>query len=306
MTLLATDLFAQEEVTRREIHYATNDGTELYLDCYTTAERTTPSPCMIFAFGGGFARGERRHEYYDLYFDRLARAGVVVLSIDYRLGLKDLNSSTGIDIRAMVAAMKRSIDIAVEDMLSATRYAIDNAESLGIDPTKIMISGSSAGAITALQTEWSRCNRSEAALILPEDFRYAAVVSCAGAIFSISGRPEWEQQPAPMLLFHGTSDRNVPYHKASIMGIGFYGSKYIAAQLDKMGSPYHFCSVQYADHSIAVLPLIDQIDLILQFIDDYVIDGRVLCTTTEVVMPELERAQTRFSVKEYLEANYSR
>ena len=229
----------------------------------------------------------------------------VVVSIDYRLGLRNLDAGADMGIRDMIVAMQRSVDIAVEDIYAATLYILDNAASWGVDTSKIMLSGSSAGAIAVLQAEWGRCNRSSMAAVLPSDFGYAAVVACAGAIFSTSGAPHWSSAPAPTMLFHGTSDRNVPYRKASVMGIGFYGSEYIARELDKLSSPYYFYSVQYADHSVAVTPLIDQIDLILQFIDDYVIDGRRLCVTTDVVRPDCAKSPTRFSVKEYLEANYS-
>lgn len=304
VVLCAINTFAQECVERRTLHYATHDGEELLMDFYSPLADDKAAPCMIFAFGGGFVRGDRAWEYYTHYFEELTRHGIAVASIDYRLGLKNLSGN--LNIRGMIAAMTRSIDIAVEDMYTATRYIIDNAAELGIDTTKIMISGSSAGAITALQAEWGRLEGIEAAQILPEDFRYAGVVACAGALFSTSGKPKYKGEPAPMLLFHGTSDSNVPYHKASFMGIGFYGSKYIAKQLDKLGSPYHFYSVEYGDHSVAGTPLVEHTDLILQFISDYVINGRKLCITSTVSNLDSERRPTRFTVKEYLSTNYAR
>ena len=304
MAFTACSIYAQESVERRTLHYATHEGEELMLDIYRTAECDEAAPCMIFAFGGGFVRGDRAWEYYLRYFEELARHGIVVASIDYRLGLKNLGSD--LDMRGMIVAMKRSVDIAVEDMHTATRYIIDHAAELGIDTSKIMVSGSSAGAITALQAEWGRLEGVDSAKILPEEFRYAGVVACAGALFSTSGSPKFKGQPAPMLLFHGTSDSNVPYNKASFMGIGFYGSKYISKQLDKLESPYHFYSVEYGDHTIAGTPLFEQIDLILQFINDYVINGRRLCITSKVSNLDAERRPTHFTVKEYLSTNYAK
>ena len=137
-------------------HYATNDGEELYLDRYMLdVETDAPRPCMIFAFGGGFVRGERDHEYYSIYFDRLAREGIVVVSIDYRLGLRNLQPDGG--MIAMISIFDNAVNIAVEDMYAATNYVIDNAEAWMVDTSKIMISGSSAGAITAVQAEWMSC-----------------------------------------------------------------------------------------------------------------------------------------------------
>lgn len=309
VVLTTTNIYAQMGVAKECVHYATHEGQELYMDVYTPVgvegeETTSPRPLMIFAFGGGFVGGARDVDFYTPFFERLAREGIVVASIDYRLGLRNLPE--GIGLRGMIEAMKRSVDIATEDMYAATNYFIDNSEGWNIDTQKIMISGSSAGAITAVTAEWQRCNGVALASVLPEDFRYAAVVSCAGAIFSVDGNPKFKSAPAPMLLFHGTSDSNVPYNKASVMGIGFYGSKYITRQLDKHNSPYWFYSAEYVDHKLAGTPLFEQLDLIMQFIRDYVIEGKKLRIHTEVESIGGERHPTNFSVKDYLRANYGK
>lgn len=294
-----------QEVVRQTYHYATAEGEELYLDRYMVdTPSSKPRPCMIFAFGGGFVRGERDHEYYKIYFDELAKAGIVVVSIDYRLGLRQLPAKRG--VIAMIGIMENAVNIAVEDIYAATNFVIDNAEEWGVDSSKIMLSGSSAGAITALQAEWQRCNDTERSRVLPQEFKYAGIVSCAGAIFSTKGRPKFKSAPAPMLLFHGTSDSNVPYNHAAIFGIGFYGSEYIAKQLDKLDVPYMFYSAEYETHTIAATPLIYQCDLILDFIDTYVINREGLCTKMQVRNLKTERRPTHFSAKKYLRTNYKR
>lgn len=298
-------VLSAQDVVCDTFHYATHNGEELYMDRYTLGEATDAArPCMIFAFGGGFVMGERDHEYYSVYFDRLAREGIVVVSIDYRLGLKGIKADGG--LVAMIEVFNNAINIAVEDMYAATNYVIERAEEWGVDTSKIMISGSSAGAITAVQAEWMRCNGAERAQVLPEDFRYAGVVSCAGAIFSVKGKPKFDTMPAPMLLFHGTSDSNVPYDHSSMFGVGFYGSAYIVKQLDKLGSPYWFYSVEYGDHSIAGIPLFYQCDIIMQFINDFVLNGNSLQIDTEVVDLNGEKRPTRFKVMDYIKTNYAR
>ena len=294
-----------QEVVCDTYHFATHDGQELYLDRYALDEAAdAPRPCMIFAFGGGFVQGERNHEYYSIYFDHLAREGIVVLSIDYRLGLKNLDPNGG--VVAMIDIFQNAVNMAVEDMYAATNYVIANAEEWGVDTSKIMISGSSAGAITAVQAEWMRCNGDVRAQVLPADFRYAAVVSCAGAIFSVKGKPKFKSKPAPMMLFHGTSDRNVPYDHSSMLGVGFYGSAYIVKQLEKLDSPYWFYSAEYVDHKMAGLPYIYSCDLIMQFINDFVIRGERLQITTDVVDLDGEKQPTRFKVMDYIRTNYKR
>ena len=109
-----------------------------------------------------------------------------------------------------------------------------------------------------------------------------------------------------MMLFHGTSDSNVPYNKASVMGVGFFGSKYVAGELKRLDAPYYFYSAQYVDHSLAATPLHDQCDLILQFIDEYVVRGVRAQIEAEAVECNATKRDTHFSVKEYLSTNYSR
>ena len=298
-------VLSAQDVVCDTFHYATHDGEELYLDRYMlTGEVDAPRPCMIFAFGGGFVKGVRNHEYYSIFFDHLAREGIVVVSIDYRLGLKNLNPNGG--VKAMIAAFQNAVNMAVEDMYAATNFVIANAEEWGVDSSKIIISGSSAGAITAVQAEWMRCNGAKCAAVLPADFRYAGVVSCAGAIFSVKGKPKFKTAPAPMMLFHGTSDSNVPYDHASLFGVGFYGSAYIVEQLERLDSPYWFYSAEYVDHKMAGLPYIYSCDLIMQFINDFVVRGERLQITTDVVDLSGSKLPTRFKVMDYIKTNYNR
>lgn len=303
--LLTVAATTAQEVVKTTHHYATHDGIELLLDRYdTTIVQEECRPCMIFLFGGGFKQGTRDHEIYISYLERLAREGIVAVSIDYRLGLK-LYPPTGGKV-SMVKALANAVTVAVEDLYGATNYIIANAEAWHINPELIMISGSSAGAITVLQAEWLRCNGEEIAKALPEGFRYAGVVSCAGAIFSTSGKPKFKHKAAPMLLFHGTSDSNVPYNKSSIAGIGFFGSKHIVKQLGKAHSPYYFYSAEYVTHTLAGTPFIDQQELILQFINDYVIRNKQLFIESAIYDPTIPQRPTNFSPMDYIRSNYGR
>ncbi len=205
----------------------------------------------------------------------------------------------------MISTMKNAVDMAVDDLYLATSYVLEHAEHWQIDPRRIIISGSSAGAITVLQAENGLCNSLPAAAVLPAGFRYAGVIACAGAIFSTDGKPHWDKAPAPIMFFHGDADSNVPYKKASLMGIGYYGPQIITRQLDKLGSPYYFYSAQCVDHSLAVTPLEDKLDLILQFIRDYIDQGRRLRIRTDVEKIDCKGCKTRFSIRDYLSTNYA-
>ena len=284
------------------------DGQELRLDHYVAQHVTGLRPCVVFVFGGGFATGVRDAQKYLSYFEMLTANGYDVVSIDYRLGLSATQSpdydAKAVGLRETIATMKRSVDYAVEDLLCATRYILDHAEQWQIDFTKIVASGSSAGAITALQAENNICNRTAMAQVLPEGFNYAGVIAFAGAVFSIKGEPKWATAPCPTMLFHGTSDSNVPYRKAAVFGIGFYGSELLVGQFRKMGAPYWFYSAEYRSHSMAEEPMVRNHAEILRFLEQYVVGGQRLQKEECVVDLQHEKRPTKFSIKQYLSSNY--
>lgn len=283
--------------------YAEKEGEKLYLDHYPAVGVVGLRPCVIFAFGGAFARGTRADKEYIPFFEALTKAGYDVVSIDYRKVL-----AKGIDTKGLkgaISTMQRAVVYAAEDLISATKYLLDNAKDWDIDTTKIVACGSSAGAITALQAENMICNSAPHATILKE-FNYAGVISFAGAIFSVSGKPKWQTAPCPIMLFHGNADSNVPYNKASAFGVGFYGSKSIYKQLEKMDTPYLFYSANYRNHEMAAFPMYTNINDIVGFIERYVVKGEKLQIFEEVDDAKYPKTKTRFSVKEYLSTNYNK
>ena len=291
------------------------DGHTLQLDHYKASSDKRANerglrPCVIFLFGGGFATGTRDREKYLPYFEMLGREGCDVISIDYRLGLAKMSEASSeerksLGIREAIELMTRSVNYAAEDALYATNFLLNKASEWRIDPKRIIISGSSAGAIASLQAEYYICNGSEFAAHLPDNFNYAGVIAFAGAIYSTSGAPRWKSAPCPMLLFHGTSDGNVPYNKASLVGIGMWGPAYIVETLERYGTPYHFYSVEYGTHALAETPMIEHHAEILDFVDSYVTHGCKIQRHSHIQDLKGEVRKQRFSVRDYLSNNYS-
>ena len=145
-------------------------------------------PIVIFVFGGGFLAGSRNDAIYLPYYNFLTRQGYAVAAIDYRLGLKDSRKPPSLFNRKPLI---NAISFAVEDLYAATNYLLKHAKTLHIDTTRIMLSGSSAGAITALQADYEKRNNLNNAKVLPVAFQYAAIISFAGAIFSREGKPDY-------------------------------------------------------------------------------------------------------------------
>ena len=183
--------------------YAERDTCDLYLDVYNPAKGSQTSidgkmkPTIVFMFGGGFIGGARDDASYNHWFRTLTRNGYRVISIDYRLGLKGSNK-VGI---AQVNVLDKAIHMAVEDLFSATAFMIDNAEALGIDPENIVVSGSSAGAISVMQAEYEICNSTSWTEVLPEGFNYSGVMSFSGAILSRKGKVKYAKEPCPRSCF---------------------------------------------------------------------------------------------------------
>lgn len=299
-----------QPVNKETFVFAVKGADTLRLDKYGAAcDGGVDRPCLMFMFGGGFVSGTRDAEPYLTYFEHFARRGYVVVSIDYRLGFRPLAngevSMDGLKPRDFIGMFENTINMAVEDLYSATNFVLANAAGWGIDPSLIITSGSSAGAVSVLQGEYERANCSELVAVLPPDFRYAGVVSYAGAVFSNHGHLKWHSRPAPLMMFHGDADMNVPFGKKKIFKYGFFGSEYIAEKYEKQGFPYWFWMEKNADHSIAVTPMTDNLEEIECFIRKYVIDGRLMQTDEVVVIPGQPKVKKRFGIKDYVKANFA-
>lgn len=309
--LLCLPIKAIDSIRKETYTYAEKEGVELKLDKYVINDTIKNKPCVIFLFGGGFVGGERDRASYQPYFRSLAENGNVVVSIDYRLGMKSLNlkelaegSTPELVAKKMVSLFVHTIDMATEDLFDATKFILDKSSEWNVDKEKIIVSGSSAGAITALHGEYAICNKQEIAAGLPEDFKYAGVISFAGAIFSSQGDLIWKNKPAPCLLFHGNADKNVPYDDATIGNVGFYGSKYIVKQLDEMKVPYYFYDEEYGTHRLANTPMRDKLDIINQFIEEEIKGQRGKRVHSVVKFNDRKQIETNFSLFDYLLNNY--
>lgn len=255
--------------------YERRDTCDLFMDVYNPAKGSETTvmgkekPAIIFMFGGGFIRGNRDDRSYNSWFRMLTDNGYRVISIDYRLGLK---GSTKVGI-AQVNILDDAIHMAVEDLFSATNFILENADQFGIKADNLVISGSSAGAITAMQAEYEIANRTSWASVLPEGFNYAGVMSFSGAILSRKGPVKYETAPCPTLMLHGTADKLVPYKQIAFFNLGFYGGGKLVKRFQKYGYDYNmFHFIDYG-HEIAG-SMYSTIDLQMDFLENNVVQGK--------------------------------
>lgn len=279
--------------------FAQRDTCDLFMDVYHPAKNSQTTfegktkPTVLFMFGGGFIRGTRDDESYNKWFRQLTDNGYGVVSIDYRLGLKGSNK-VGI---AQVNVLDKAIHMAVEDLFSATNFMIDNAGELGIDPYNMVISGSSAGAITVMQAEYEIANGTSWASVLPEGFNYTGVMSFSGAILSREGKVDFKKGVCPTLMLHGTADNLVPYEQIAFFNLGFFGGGKLVKRFQKYDLNYNMYHFLDYGHEIAG-SMSTTLDLQMRFIETNVIQGKKRIVEAWISDPDVYKGAGPQSRKE--------
>jgi len=264
-----------DEISKETYTYATKDGQNLDLDIYlpqgdAALERAT----LIYMHGGGFSGGTRDDENIQEFCNRMARYGYVVASISYRLTRKDQPGAFGCDCPAVDKL--NTFNAAVEDIQDATFFLIENREQFAIDPQKIILSGSSAGAEGVLSAAYQPpyCYGLDSGPV-----SYAGVIGMAGAI--VDTMNIYDESAIPSLLFHGTDDPLVPYgtaphHYCSEDQPGYlilHGSYTIAEKLRSLHVPYWLHTTCGGEHEINITPLTEFFDVITEFCYTFVVKG---------------------------------
>ena len=255
--------------------YVVKDGEQLNMDIYQPMyDAEFERPVIMYVHGGGFEGGARDEPNIQEFCKRMARRGYVVASVSYRLTRKGTDTGFGCDCPAN--AKMATYDKVVADLQDATYFLIEQREMLGIDPQKIILSGSDAGAEAVLNTAYTSptCYDLESGPVA-----YAGVIAMAGAIPDLNRI--YDESAIPSMFFHGTCDDLVPYgtaphHYCKEDDVGFLvlnGSSAIAEKLQSLDTPYWLYTVCGGDHSVAVSPMIDYFEEIMQFCFDYAING---------------------------------
>ncbi len=270
--------------------FAQRDTCELFMDVYEPAAGSSRTidgiekPTIIFMFGGGFIEGTRDDEDYHEWFKQLTDSGFRLISIDYRLGLK---GSTKVGV-AQVKILDQAIHMAVEDLFSATNFIIENRETLGVDPANIVISGSSAGAISVMQAEYEISRGSSWASVLPADFNYAGVMSFAGAILSWEGKVDFIRTPCPTLMMHGTADDLVPYNQIKVLWLGFFGGGKLVDRFKEYHLNYNM--YHFVDNGHEIANSMDKtFDLQLKFLENNVMQKKMRIVEAWIDEPNIKK-----------------
>lgn len=201
----------------------------LTLDVYDPA--TGPHekrPLLILLPGGGFRSDATDKSQLAGLATEIAKGGVVVACIDYRT----FGGSS-----SMSAATVRTVMLqGMQDAKAAVRFFRKDAatsDAYGIDPTRIVLGGHSAGAVDSGQAVYlDDLSKADAEL--------RALVEANGGLEGNSGNPGYDSSVSgwiglaggleerawvtasspPMLGVYGTNDTTVPPKESSALGSG--------------------------------------------------------------------------------------
>jgi para-nitrobenzyl esterase len=144
-------------------------------------DRNEKLPVLIWIHGGGFLNGSSAASIYD--GSALARQGLVVVSLNYRLGRLGFFAHP-----ALTAAKEGPLgNYGLLDQLAALRWVQRNIAAFGGDPSQVTIMGESAGGISVMHH-----------LISPEArslFQRAIVLSGGGRTYLVGERKLSESTP---------------------------------------------------------------------------------------------------------------
>lgn len=202
---------AQNITPDSKILYKEINGDSLYLHVFKPKPSKKPTAAIVFFFGGGWTGGNPKQFYQQSEY--FASRGILAISAEYRI--KNTHGTSPFEC--------------VEDGKSAIRWVRENAKKLNIDPNKIVASGGSAGGHVALTT--ALINGLENA---DENLSVSSVPNAvvaynpvsdttekgygakkvAGRETEISPTHQVKKNMPPMLIFHGTKDKTVPFENA--------------------------------------------------------------------------------------------
>ncbi|MCD2423219.1 alpha/beta hydrolase [Niabella pedocola] len=162
-------------------------------------------PVLIFIHGGGFAGGDKGGNA--TLCEKIARSGIAVVSVNYRLYLKyhkTAGASAGGNMAKGLPAgghfhpeLQKAIGIAADDAALAMQWLKNHAAHYSMDAQKLMVSGGSAGAMTALYVAYVKP-------ALP--LKISGVIDFWGGLEDAA---VIKKEAPPVLVYHGNADETI-------------------------------------------------------------------------------------------------
>jgi acetyl esterase/lipase len=229
------------------IPFAEKDGFRfLEVDVYRPEDQREPLPLLHYIHGGGWRVSSRQRAPRETrgwtpnLFEQMVAAGFVVAASDYRYSGEALYPA------------------AVEDTTDALAYLRADAERFGIDPTRVVLFGQSAGGYLALAvgldrgvppvqgiacwyplTDFSALRDDDPASNFPALW-LGAPLSSVPELVEQARLPRLARADAPpVLLQHGTADTMAPFDQSVRMHDALAGAG-AAVDLERLEDAEHF------------------------------------------------------------------
>jgi para-nitrobenzyl esterase len=135
--------------TRRSTSIYSQDITPVSEDCLTlniwAPSNLTDAPVFVWVHGGALLAGSSKETLYDGTL--LAERGVVVVTINYRLGVFGFLAHPELSAESPLGV---SGNYGVLDQIEALRWVNKNISAFGGDPSNVTIAGESAGGLSIM------------------------------------------------------------------------------------------------------------------------------------------------------------
>lgn len=117
----------------------------LYLNVWAPRGRPKHAPVMVWLHGGGFNQGSGDIAAYN--GAALARHGVIVVTVNYRLGVFGYFAHPELT-REAAATGEPPGNYGLQDQIAALKWVRRNIAAFGGDPHRVTVAGQSAGALS--------------------------------------------------------------------------------------------------------------------------------------------------------------
>ena len=161
-------------------------------------EATSQAPVFVWIHGGALNYGTSRTDMYD--GSRLASRGVVVVSINYRLGVFGWLAHPELSAESKDGV---SGNYGLLDQIEALRWVRRNISAFGGDPSNVTICGESAGGLSVMYLMVSPLARG---LFHKAIAQSAYMVSTPGLKREVHGHPSAEAAGVELMRKLGASD----------------------------------------------------------------------------------------------------
>ncbi|MFD1255423.1 alpha/beta hydrolase [Mucilaginibacter terrae] len=202
--------------------FETDTSSDRKLDLYLPANVSKNKfPVILFIHGGGFSGGDKKGT--EEICSKFSNSGYAVVSVNYRLELKRVkikgagagdNMALGLPVNGKFhPALNKAITMASDDALLAITWIKNNAHTYKLDSSKLIISGGSAGGMTALYTAYVCKNKA-----LP----VRAVINLWGGL---ENADVIGNNAPPIITYHGDMDKTISVDYAYAIEKAFNNKK---------------------------------------------------------------------------------